>query len=57
MPYPPKLGVPRTKQFVIRVSDGEIEGIARVTARSGISRSDYVRDLIRNDLKLQGEKL
>ena len=57
MPYPPKIGAPRDQQFVVRVSEGEKAAMARVTQRAGISRSDYVRELIRADLKVQGEQV
>lgn len=57
MAYPPKIGVARSRQFVTRVSDSEMAAIQRVVERSGTTRSDYVRDLIRADLRLQGEQL
>lgn len=57
MAYPPRIGVPRTEQFVTRVSKGELEAMHRVIERAGTTRSDYVRDLIRQDLRLQGENL
>jgi predicted DNA binding CopG/RHH family protein len=57
MPYPPKIGIPRTEQFVTRVSKGEMAAMKRVMAKAGIDRSTYVRELIRADLKMQGERL
>ena len=57
MPYPAKIGTPRTEQFVTRVSPGEMAAMKRVSERAGITRSDYVRELIRADLKIQGEPL
>ena len=57
MGYPPKIGVPRTEQFVTRVSKGELQAMERVVGRGHTNRSDYVRDLIRADLRLQGEPI